>query len=245
MAEPEFDPYAPARPPTMAELPYEDGEPLESPRHRQQMALLVETLQHHFRDDPEVYIGANMAVYFSAIEKARPAFKAPDFFVVLGAEPGRYRTSWVAWEENSTVPEVIIELLSASTEREDRGRKMSIYGQARVSAYYLYDPHTHVLEGYARDFSGRRWLTLPELEHGGRDCAPLGLTLRVLPGEYQGEQGPWLRWVDADGRVLPTPAEAERERAEAERERAEAERKRADAAEAELARLRALLAARG
>ena len=201
------------------------------------MLFRSETLRYHFRDDPEVYIGANMAVYFSAIEKVRPAFKAPDFFVVLGAEPGRYRTSWVTWEENGTVPEVIIELLSASTEREDRGRKMSIYGQARVSAYYLFDPRTAALEGYSRDFSGRRWLELRPDAVGALECAPLQLRLQVLPGEYEGEGGDWLRWIDGEGRVLPTPAEAERERAEA-------ERARADAAEAELARLRALLAAR-
>jgi hypothetical protein len=44
---------------------------------------------------------------------------------------------------------------------------------------------------------------------------------------------------------VPLFAEAERERADAERWRAEAERERADAAEAEVARLRALLEEKG
>jgi hypothetical protein len=48
-----------------------------------------------------------------------------------------------------------------------------------------------------------------------------------------------------DGSLIPMKAEAERQRADAANQRADAERQRADAAEAELARLRALLAERG
>lgn len=237
--EPEQDPYAPARPPSHDELTHE-----EAPRHRQQMALLVETLNWHYRDGSDVYIGANMAVYFSALEVARPAFKAPDFFVVLGADQDRVRRSWVAWEEGGAVPDVIVELLSDSTASEDRGRKMRLYAHAGVATYYLYDPYTSTFEGYVRDVATRGWRALAPAADGSLACEPLGLRLQVLPGTYEGEGGRWLRFLDPNGRPLPTPAEAERERAEAERERAVRAEARAAAAEAELAQLRALLAAR-
>jgi len=48
------------------DLPYEDGEPLESNWHRIQINLLVD-LTHQlwsFRDD--YFVGGNMFVYFSA-----------------------------------------------------------------------------------------------------------------------------------------------------------------------------------
>jgi hypothetical protein len=61
-------------------------------------------------------------------------------------------------------------------------------------------------------------------------------------GEHSGDRAVWLRFYDADGVLVPTGFEAERQRAEAERRRAEAERRRAEASEAELARLRARLA---
>jgi hypothetical protein len=72
-------------------------------------------------------------------------------------------------------------------------------------------------------------------------------------------EGVWLRFFTPDGQLVLTAeeaaaqraqaeyqrAEAERQRAEAEQQRAEAERQRAQAAEAELARLRALLSEKG
>lgn len=215
-------------PPTQDELPDDDGEPTESPRHRRQRGLLVETLRWHHRDRPRVYIGANMAVHFTAWEEKRPAFKAPDFFVVLDADPTRFRKSWVTWEEEGGAgPNVIIELLSDSTEDEDRGRKMRIYAAARVDDYYLYDPHRHALEGYHR-VPTEGWRPITARADGVLPCPTLGLGLALVPGEYEGEATTWLRWVNAEGAVLPTPAEHERAEADAQRAEADAQRARAE-----------------
>jgi len=51
-------------------------------------------------------------------------------------------------------------------------------------------------------------------------------------------KGDWVRLFRPDGTLVPTEVEAERQQAETERQRA-------DAAEAEIARLRALLEERG
>ena len=87
----------------------------------------------------------------------------------------------------------------------------------------------------------------------------LGLALTRWNGVYGGVEATWIRWARlADGSLLPTleeaavqradaearRAEAEARRAEVETRRAEAETRRAEAAEAEVARLQALLAQR-
>ena len=52
-------------PPTQDELPCDDGEPMETARHRQQMFLLLETLQPWLDQRPDGYAGGNMFLYFS------------------------------------------------------------------------------------------------------------------------------------------------------------------------------------
>jgi hypothetical protein len=57
------------------------------------------------------------------------------------------------------------------------------------------------------------------------------LGLRLWHGVYEDFEDDWLRWVDEEGRPVPTGkerADAAGERAEQERQRADAERQRAD-----------------
>ncbi|MDB9312816.1 Uma2 family endonuclease, partial [Spirulina sp. CS-785/01] len=72
----------------------------------------------------------------------------------------------------------------------------------------------------------------------------LGLGLGLWQGSYEGVEGLWLRFYDAEDNWIPTPseqAEQERQRAEQERQRAEQERQRADNAEATVQQLRVRL----
>jgi len=83
----------------------------------------------------------------------------------------------------------------------------------------------------------------------------LGLGLGVWSGRYRMAEGQWLRWYDAEGKWLPTPAEQgeqerqrakqERQRAEQERQRAEQERQRAEQAEGQLVQAARSLLAQG
>ena len=70
-------------PPTEDELPYSDGEPMESNKHHLQMVLLIQTLEQYYtslgRDDVAVH--GNMAVYFSIEQAQKQNFCAPDFFL--------------------------------------------------------------------------------------------------------------------------------------------------------------------
>jgi hypothetical protein len=72
-------------------------------------------------------------------------------------------------------------------------------------------------------------------------AAEQGCSDVYVGGNAQIRKADWIRLYRPDGTVVPLAEE----QAEAEREQAKAERQRAEAAEAELARLRALLKARG
>ncbi|MBM4318401.1 MAG: Uma2 family endonuclease, partial [Deltaproteobacteria bacterium] len=98
-------------PPRPEDLPTEDGEPMESFRHRQQGDLLIQPLRHHWRERDDVYVGGNMFLYFSALQARRNDFRGPDVFVVLDT-PAHERRAWIIWEEDGRAPDLIIELLS-------------------------------------------------------------------------------------------------------------------------------------
>ncbi|HEY9674986.1 MAG TPA: Uma2 family endonuclease, partial [Waterburya sp.] len=104
-------------PPTQAELPYDDGIPMESARHKAQMDLLIDALIPWLEKREDGYVGGNMFVYYSLAQVRNKDFKGPDFFAVLGVPKGE-RKSWVVWEEGKA-PDVVIELLSESTAAAD------------------------------------------------------------------------------------------------------------------------------
>ena len=235
-----------APPPRGEDLPYDDGEPMESDRHRLQMELSIESIRIAWGDRPDAYAAGNMALYFSETQVRNNDFRAPDVFLVFGTER-RERRSWVVWEEGGKLPDVVIEITSPSTAATDRGAKKRIYGDVlHLPFYAIFDPFEGKLEAFelaeghlrpiAPDAEGRVW------------CAPAQKFLGVRPGTFHDVTCDWLRWLNADGSVVPHGeelAEAERARADAERARADAERTRADASESAVERLREKLRAAG
>ena len=227
------------------ELPYDDGEPMETLFHDAQDALLKDTLLEAWAERRDFLVAGNMFVYFSAHQVRSNDFRGPDVFVVLDVDGTKERKSWVAWEEGGRLPDVVIEVTSESTAHIDRGEKMRIYSQIwRTSAYFIFDPDTERLEGFRRDDSGRRYVPLQADENGDFEVAALGLKLGLRPTAYRRLERRFVRWLDSSGHVLPTAqeradaertrADAERTRADAERTRTEAERTRADELQAKL-----------
>ncbi|WP_437683871.1 Uma2 family endonuclease [Sorangium sp. So ce131] len=233
-------------PPGEDELPYDDGEPMESPRHRKQMNLLIDVLELLWKDRDDVYVGGNMAVYFSELQARKNDFRGPDVFVVLDTVK-RERKSWVVWQEGGRTPDVVIELLSESTEAVDRNDKMRVYAKLlRVPEYYLFDPFTGVLEAYALDLATMSFVPVSPAAGGDVTSARLHLGLGVRRGVYSGLEADWLRWLDREGRVLPTAEEQARAaegQARAAEEQARAATERARTAEDEAKQLAARLAA--
>jgi Uma2 family endonuclease len=223
-------PQYPRRPPSSAELVFDGDEPMESARHVQQMMLLLESLDFAWSDREDYYAGGNMFLYFSEAQARNNDFRGPDVFVVLGTTR-RERRAWVVWEEDGKAPDVIIELLSESTEHVDRGEKMRVYGRLlKVGEYFLFDPWSGVLEGYELDGVRGTYQRKKPDEHGRLRCDQMGLLLGKARGKLFNVEIDWLRWMTPDGTPLPLA-----------REVAGAEAERADRAEAELAALRAKL----
>ncbi len=230
-------------PPTQDELPSDDGEPMETARHRQQMFLLLETFQHWLDQRPDGYAGGNMFLYFSLAQVRHQDFRGPDFFAVLDV-PKRERKSWVVWEEGKG-PDVIIELLSDTTATHDKTIKKDLYqNQLRVAEYFWFDPFD---PGDWAGFGLHQgvYVPMPPDQRGRLLSQRLKLALVRWHGFYEGVEATWLRWATLEGELLPTRSEqveAAQQHAKAVAQRAETAEQRAAAAEAEVARLRALLA---
>jgi hypothetical protein len=166
---------------------------------------------------------------------------------------------------------LIIELLSPSTEKVDRTVKKDLYARVfRTKEYFLVDPDNLKVEGF--ELAGQTYLPKAPTPQGRVWSNQLRAYLGFWHGVWTDAEADWARLFRLDGSLMPTKAEAaeqkaeaaeqkaeaaeqkaeeERQkaetaekRAEAERQKTAAERHRAEAAEAELARLRALLGER-
>ena len=214
-----------------------DEPEMESTLHWSQLALLVSCLEWHWRDRDDFFIGANLTVYYSREQLRHRDFRGPDFFLVRGTER-RARNAWVVWEELGRYPDLIIELLSNTTEQVDRTAKKQLYqDNFRTPEYFWFHPETLELAGF-RLVDGVYRPILGD-DRDWRFSEQLGLYLGVHEGQ--------LRYFDDSGELIATSAEtalAETRRAEqatvrAEQAEAEAERERRRA-EALAERLRAL-----
>lgn len=211
------------------DLPEEDGVPLESNWHRGQINLLIDSVSARWRDRHDFFVGGNMFIYYSAQQARNRDYKGPDFFLVKDVDGRPQRGKWVVWEEDGRLPDVIIELLSPSTAKEDLGSKKRLYERTfRTPDYFCYDPDTGELWGWR--LTDNRYELLHADPDGRLWSAELDAWIGTWEGTYMQQHDVWLRLFDEDGRLIFTEAEAERERA--------------DAAEAELSRLRAELAHR-
>ena len=217
-------------PPTEDEITWSDGMPMDSERQALQMDLLFEPLRLHVAGG-NVYVGKNQTVWYSSVQALNRDFLGPDVYVVLDVSPHE-RKGWAIWREGKA-PDVALEILSPSTADRDRGEKKRIYQEnIGVREYFWYDPATGERAGFR--LYGREYVPI-ELDAEGRlPCPVLGLALVQWDGIYMQRSGPWLRWATPTGEILPTEAEAERQRAEAAKREAEAERQRAVAAEQEI-----------
>ena len=229
-------------PPTQAELPCDDGIPMETQRHKFQMDILIDTIQPWLEQRTDGYVGGNMFVYYSLAQLKNQDFRGPDFFAVLGV-PKTERLSWVVWEEGKP-PDVVIELLSESTANNDKNQKKLIYqNQMRVSEYFWYDPfNPNDFAGF--DLNSGAYQQIALNEKNQLVSKVLDLALVRWEGNYRGVDATWLRWATLDGDLFPTSqemvgiaqqrADEIEQIAEQEKQRAEQEKQRAEQAELQL-----------
>lgn len=225
-------------------LPTEDGEPLESPWHRAEINLLIESLDYHWRGRTDYYAGGNMFIYFSMEQVRRRDYRGPDFFVVKDVDGTKERGAWVVWEEGKRYPNLIIELLSPSTAEADKTIKKRLYERTfRTAEYYWYDPTTQELIGWR--LWNQRYEEIEPNQSSRLWSQELGLEIGLWEGKYLSQPAVWLRFFDEEGQIVPIMAElvkVQAARAEQEEARAEWEAAARRTAEAEVARLQEELA---
>ncbi|WP_435021047.1 Uma2 family endonuclease [Tundrisphaera sp. TA3] len=120
--------------------PESDGKPMaESPVHRDVMAETIAALRDWFADDPLAYVSGNEFLYFVEGDPRRNV--SPDVWVARGIDKSVRRPSYKTWEEGGKGPDLVIEVSSPSTRREDLRHKLGLYQDVlRVPEYYLFDP---------------------------------------------------------------------------------------------------------
>jgi Uma2 family endonuclease len=233
MAETTIKTTADLYPTTDVEYPATDGKPMaETDTHRDQTVYLIEALKAHFQADPQVYVAGNLFIYYE--EGDVQSQVAPDVFIVFGV-PRMLRRVYKLWEEGKN-PDVVIEVSSHSTRREDLWEKRGLYEFLGVDEYFLFDPLKEYLspplQGY-RLLEGLYQLLKPEQDEKSEwrlFSQRLGLELHT--------EGNFLRLYDpARGERLLTPLEAQEKARQETARRRQAEARIAEL-EAELARLR-------
>jgi Uma2 family endonuclease len=222
-----------------------DGEPLESDWHVVQIHLLDELVRQLWSGRTDFFCGGNMFIYYSlrqarSVRRGRPLYKGPDFFVVKDVDGTKPRKYWSVWAEEGRYPDLIVELLSPSTAQKDKEDNLRLYAHTfRTNEYFWYDIDTGELAGFR--LREGEYVPIEPDERGWLWSRELGAYLGIWEGVYQGRRYRWLRLYYPDGSLVPTAAEAERQRAEQALQQAEAERQRAEQAlqQAEAERQRA------
>jgi Uma2 family endonuclease len=225
-------------PPT--DLIFDDGEPLETNRHRHAMNVLIDSALSALRHRTDSFVGGNMFVYYSRNQTMNRDFRGPDFFAVLNVDGNRERKGWIVWEEEGRYPDVIVEFMSPSTAKIDTGIKKTLYSETFHTAnYFVYDPFdSDSLQGWHLD-STQQYQPLIPNDRGWLWCEKLGLWIGTWEGRIRREPASgacyWLRFYDEERGLIPLfdeeaqqQAEAERLRAEVAEQEAEAERSRAE-----------------
>jgi Uma2 family endonuclease len=200
----------------------ESDEPeMESTLHYDQLALLVACLEFLWRDRTDFMACANLTIYFSRQQLRNRDYRGPDFFLIKQTEK-RPRRSWVVWEEDGKYPNLIIELLSPSTEDTDRNLKKLLYqDRFRTPEYFWFSPDTLEFMGFR--LSGNHYVEIPPNDQGWRWSEELQLFLGVYDQK--------LRYFSPKGELIPTPSEAaiqEQQQVEQERQRVEEAQQRAE-----------------
>jgi Uma2 family endonuclease len=216
------------------EYPTSDGKPMaETDTHRDQMINLILALEHHFKDDPQVYVSGNILMFYQKGDGHK--HRSPDVLIALDVEK-RQRDHYKIWEEGKA-PDVVFEITSRSTKAEDLGDKKGLYAYLGVKEYVIFDPLEEYLEPRLRLYRlvGEEFLPV-----AGKPLTleTVQLELHVVDGELRLRDiasqefllAPMDRADEESARAdhQATRAEEAEKRAEQEARRAEQEAKRAE-----------------
>jgi len=232
---------------------WSDEPPLETYLHLQQLILLMSSLEWFWREREDFFAAGNLTIYYSSQQKKSEHFRGPDFFVVLGTEKRLDRKSWVVWQEGGRYPDVIVEILSDSTAKTDRGEKKQIYQDIfRAPNYFWFEPFTLEFQGFR--LVGGKYQPIEPNEQGWLWSSRLELYLGIYEQKLRyftssGELVPMaeevLRQAEQKVQEAEEKVEAERREKELAQERATQERQEKELVQRQVEQLKAQLRALG
>jgi Uma2 family endonuclease len=240
-----------SRPPQPVEYPESDGKPMaDNTKQARWIVILFDNLLALFAEVADVFIAADILWY--PVEGEPDIRIAPDVLVAFGRPKGD-RGSYKQWEEGGIAPQVVFEILSPGNDPFEMGDKLDFYDRYGVEEYYLYDPDRNRLAVYRRqgevlrrvypveNFMSPRLkvrfrLTAPEMTVFRPDGRPF-----VMFDQLEAER---VRVEEARRQAVERAEQADKRAEQADKRAEQAEEGRRQA-EAEVERLRRLLAAPG
>lgn len=192
-----------------------------------QRKITLESLDLLAARRPDVQVFNELLIQY--FYKGRLRRVVPDNMIRLDNRPTVSQKSYDL-ELEGEPPFLVFEYVSPSSHRKDYQDNFRKYeSEVRVPYCLIYYPDREDFQAFRLE--GDQYERLPPNARGRFEVPELELEAAV--------QDSWVRFWHR-GELLPLPAEMER-RVEQERQRADRERQRAEQAEAEVARLRALL----
>lgn len=192
--------------PDISHLVIEDDEPVDNLFCERQQRLLVEPLYASWtREGGRPFVAhANVGLFFALHQPPM----VPDVLLSLDVRPRpdlrqkRNRT-YLIWEFGKA-PDVVIEVVSNRTRHEEE--KIVRYADLGIPYYAIYDPEGHLSRRPLRVYQhhGKRYVEMLDPSV----LPDVGLGLVLWEGEYEDYHATWLRWCDAEGRLLETGAES-------------------------------------
>jgi Uma2 family endonuclease len=194
---------------------------MEATAQATQREITMESLALVRAQRPEVHYFNELLVQYPRRGQRRPGQVVPDNMVVLSDQPIRASSSYNVPLEPER-PFWVLEYVSKSNERKDYEDSFAKYERELKVPYYLvFYPDEGELTLYRHN--RRKYVTVRPNEHGRYPVRGLDIEIGLLEG--------WVRyWYQ--GRLLPLPADLQRQLDEARRQAEEA-RRQADAARQE------------
>lgn len=138
-----------------------EGDSGESDSHYILNSYLWNALKLFFQERDDVFIAANMNLYFE--EQDPKKWVAPDIMVTVGVAKRKRRT-YKLWQEK-IFPQVIIEVASDSTWKNDIDEKLKTYERLCVEEYYVLQSEKFLpfpFMAYLREGEKLKFASLPD-----------------------------------------------------------------------------------
>lgn len=187
-----------------------EDDPWDNIFQERQARILVDSLYAEWTDKKFLAM-ANVGLFNS---NKNPAI-VPDVLIALGvlplAEPNKHK-SYFIWEYGK-IPDLVLEIVS-NGDGGEADEKLERYATMGVPFYVIYDPFFYLAAkgpkgSPKRKGSSARAVRIFELTGGryieslrSRKIKELDLGFTTWKGTYEGVEGEFLRWTNADGRML-------------------------------------------